>query len=145
MQKKIIPARRSDVFEAWTKPEIMSTWLFPALTWTGITSVDLRVGGRWRHEMIDDGSRPHSGHQPEAGKSYPHWGEYLEVKPPERLVFTWNSDAVKDTRVTIELRDLGASTELTLTHELIATDALRAAHTEGWTGCLDSLTAHFSK
>lgn len=144
VQKKIIPAKRSDVFDAWTKPEIMQQWFFPG-TWSAETTIDLTVGGTWKNEMIDDGSGNHNGKKAEAGARYPHFGAYLEIKPPEKLVFTWNSHAVENTRVTIELRDLGESTELTLTHEFFPTEDLRAAHDNGWNGCLSNLINHFSK
>ena len=73
------------------------------------------------------------------GDVLPHYGEYLEIRPPEKLVFTWNSPAVQNTRVTVELTDRGDSTELWLTHELLETEANRTSHTEGWTYCLEQL------
>ncbi len=44
-----------------------------------------------------------------------------------------------ETLVTVEFRDLGASTEVVLTHELFPTDKTRDAHNQGWNGCLDRL------
>ena len=68
-----------------------------------------------------------------------HRGEYLEIKPPEKLVFTWNSPAVQNTRVTVELKDLGDSTEIWLTHELLPTEEARKSHEGGWNGCMVKL------
>lgn len=110
-----------------------------------MATLDLRVGGHWRNEMIDDGSGHHNGKPAQAGARYPHFGEYLEIKPPEKLVFTWNSHAIEKTRVTIELREQGESTELTLIHEFFPTEELRAAHDGGWNSCLANLIKHFAK
>jgi uncharacterized protein YndB with AHSA1/START domain len=71
-------------------------------------------------------------------------GVYQSVEPPVRLVFTWNSHAINDTLVTIDLRDVGGATELTLTHERLVEGATRDLTTSGWTGCLDSLERYLA-
>jgi uncharacterized protein YndB with AHSA1/START domain len=75
------------------------------------------------------------------GEVLKHEGEYLEIKPPEKLVFTWNTQAVQNTRVTVELKDLGETTELWLTHELLHEEKQRAAHQGGWETCMAKLDA----
>jgi uncharacterized protein YndB with AHSA1/START domain len=141
--KKIIPAKREKVFEAWTKPEIMRKWFFTG-TWSAETSNDFRVGGQYRVEMIDDGSG-YPGHVGKAGDRYLHSGEYLEIKRPEKLVFTWDSHLVKNSRVTVELREQGEATELTLTHEFLENEEIRKAHNQGWIGCLANLENYVQK
>jgi glutathione S-transferase len=145
--RKIVRADRERVFDAWTKPELMKQWLFPS-GGAGKSANDLRVGGTYSHEMIvpngeatcvggtvrDDGST-----------SYPHNGEYLEIRPPERLVFSWNSVAVSNTRVTIELRTVPEGTEITLIHELLPDETQRRSHTEGWNDCLANLEIFLSR
>ena len=70
-------APRRLVFDAWTKPELLTRW-YGARGWNLIScEVDLRVGGAWRFV-----SRGPDGL--EMGQS----GVYLLVQPPERLVFT---------------------------------------------------------
>ena len=72
-------------------------------------------------------------------------GEYSEVTPPERLVFTWSweGDDTADspeTLVTIEFRDLGDMTEVVLTHERFLSVESRDQHQHGWTStfvCLE--------
>jgi uncharacterized protein YndB with AHSA1/START domain len=69
-------------------------------------------------------------------------GRYLEVNPPERLVFTWQwetGEAHDETVVTLEFIDRAGKTELVLTHERFPTDSARAHHDQGWVGCLDRL------
>jgi uncharacterized protein YndB with AHSA1/START domain len=65
------------VFEAWTKPEHVRQWYgLKSLTMT-VCEIDLRVGGKWRYVVRSpDGS--------EHGFS----GEYKEITPPERLVYS---------------------------------------------------------
>ena len=138
--RKVIRAKREKVFEAWTKPELLEQWLVPPEDWTARSRTDFRVGGKYEQEMIVGGSEStcHAGGY-KAGESLMHSGEYLEIKPPEKLVFTWNSPAVQNTRVTIELIDLGDSTEIWLTHELLPTEAQRESHSGGWNGALAKL------
>lgn len=132
------------MFEAWTKPELLVQWLLPPNGWTARSKSDLRVGGKYYHEMIA-GSQPiEAGSCAEQSNLQPggvkvHEGEYLEITPPERLVFTWNAGAVQNTRVTVELRDMGDSTELWLTHELFETEEQRRSHDGGWLACLEQL------
>jgi len=94
--------------------------------------LDLRPGGRYRFDMIEAGQTHHR-----------VAGSYLEIRPPERLVFTWkweNEPAhAEETRVTIELFDRGRETELVLTHDRFTDPASRDEHGKGWNGCLDSL------
>lgn len=72
---RVFDAPRPLVFEAWTTPEHVSRWYGaePLV----VCEIDLRVGGRWRYVMrLPDGG--------EHGFS----GEYREIVPPERLVYT---------------------------------------------------------
>jgi uncharacterized protein YndB with AHSA1/START domain len=95
-----------------------------------VTGHDLRPGGRYSIE-IDDG----------AGKHYSLAGEYREVHPPERLVFTWQwahepNDAVSV--VTVEFHEARGGTELLLRHEGLVGDS-REGHRTGWNACFDML------
>lgn len=144
--KKVIHATREKVFDAWTKPELMQQWFFPA-NWTAKTTNDLRVGGKYSHNMISNGTPSKCSPQGNSGEvecDHLHTGEYLEISPPEKLVFTWNSSAVKNTRVTVQLQDLGSSTEVIITHDLLETEDLRKRHTEGWEGCIANLSTFLS-
>ena len=144
--KRVLNAKRERVFDAWSKPELMMQWLVPQVGWTCRTRNDFRVGGHYYHEMIvgETADAPPErkscgGETFRVGDVYMHEGEYLEIVPPEKLVFTWSSHAVKNSRVTIELLDLGESTELWLTHELLDTEELRNSHQDGWLGCMAKL------
>jgi len=131
---RTLRASRQRVFRAWTEPELMMRWFVEGDAEMTACEIDLREGGRYRLE----------GHI--AGKRWSIWGHYLEVRPPERLVYTWTwkhdpgiGTSEGDTRVTVEFHDRGADTELVLTHERFTSAAAREEHAQGWGSCLNRL------
>jgi uncharacterized protein YndB with AHSA1/START domain len=129
--RRLLKARRSVVFDAWTRPALMARWFHPGLDWTTQVRVDLRVGGAYELRMRD----------PDGGEHL-QFGEYREITPVSRLVFTWNCPdlQVVESVVTVDLLERGErSTELVITHELPPDPKIRRGHEEGWTGCLASL------
>lgn len=126
-------ASREAVFHAWTDPIALGKWFRPNPAFeTPEAEVDLRVGGSYRFTM-----------QAPDGEQFKGFGTYREIEPPRKLVFTWNwEDSViepTETLVTLELRDLGGKTELTLRHEGFSSENAREQHGHGWAGCLDNL------
>ena len=124
--RRIVSAPRTEVFQLWTDAKRMPEWFLAG----GTAKLDVRVGGKYHLDMHYE------------GKSYPHDGEYLEVAPPERLVFTWISEGTnwKPSVVTVELIERGAQTEVILTHEGLPDDAESAKnHEQGWTEILEWL------
>jgi uncharacterized protein YndB with AHSA1/START domain len=71
-----------------------------------------------------------------------HDGEFLEVRRPNRLSFTWRSRYTGDrvTVVTVDLSDEGGQTRLVLHHDRLPPEA-RASHTGGWGAILGRLEA----
>jgi uncharacterized protein YndB with AHSA1/START domain len=72
-------------------------------------------------------------------------GEYVEVEPPYRVVFTWgfaDNPTVPpgSSTVTVTLAPEGAGTLLTLVHTGLAHPALDA-HNTGWHGYLNQLAS----
>ena len=132
-------ASREKVFRAWTEPEALKRWFAPDDAFdTRVLLFDSRPGGRYRIDMRKDDA------------SHIVAGEYREVRPPERLVFTWKWEnhperGTEDTIVTLEFLDHGGSTELVLTHERFPDAAIRDDHNKGWTGCLDRLARYASE
>jgi len=108
----------------------MARWFFPGESWTAAITADLAIGGRYHIAMHDAEGRRHV-----------QFGEYREIVPVSRLVFTWSCPelAVVDSVVTVDLVDLGERTELLLTHELPAYPKIHRGHQEGWEGCLGHL------
>jgi uncharacterized protein YndB with AHSA1/START domain len=129
-------ASRQRVFRAWTEPELMMRWFVEGDGNMSVCEIDLREGGRYRLE----------GEM--GGKHWRIWGSYLEVRPPEKLVYTWSwkhdpgvgkKPEGDHTTVTVEFRDRGAETELVLTHERFASAESRDEHTQGWQSCFNRL------
>ncbi len=125
--KRTFKAPRQRVFQAWTKPEHLNRWSAPSDDFEVTAETDLRVGGKYRIQM-----------KHVSGNVHVAVGEYLEIRPPEKLVYTWGWEdgSVTDTLVTIEFRDLGKETEVVLTQERFPNTDWRDKHNEGWTGCL---------
>jgi uncharacterized protein YndB with AHSA1/START domain len=129
---RVLRAPRPIVFRALTDPDELAKWWGPHGFTTPSAEVDLRVGGRYRFAM-----------QPPEGDLFYLTGEFREVDPPARLVYTFRwEDPTPDDRetvVTLLLRDLGESTELVFTQGAFAAERRRALHEEGWTNGLDRL------
>ena len=90
---RVFEAPRALVFAAWTKAEHLTKWFGPKGFTTTTRECDLRVGGRWRFDMI----------APD-GKVWDNRVVFLEIDAPERLVFDHGSDKDDDAgrfRVTI--------------------------------------------
>lgn len=128
--RRVLHAPCKQVFEAWTRPELMARWFFAGEGGTTKVTADLKVGGRYELAMRDTGGTVHE-----------QFGEYREIVPVSRLVFTWSCPALSviDSVVTINLVDLGPRTELELIHALPPDPKIRRSHGEGWRGCLGNL------
>jgi len=71
-------APRTLVFDAWTKPELMSRWLLGPPGWTmPVCEMDVRAGGKFRWRWRDS-----------AGAEFGFTGEFREVARPSRIVHT---------------------------------------------------------
>jgi uncharacterized protein YndB with AHSA1/START domain/DNA-binding transcriptional ArsR family regulator len=127
--RKVFEADRDTLFRAFSDPEIMRRWFFAGEEgWSADVTNDFRVGGHYRIDM----------HEP-VGSTYSHQGEYREIDPPHKMVFTWNSDFVEGTQVTVEFREAVNGTEVILTHEFLPDEEKREGHRWGWNGCLRNL------
>ena len=82
---RVFDAPRELVFEAWTKEEHLSKWFGPKGFSTKTHECDVRAGGRWRFDMVADD-----------GRVWPSRMVFLEVSPPELLVFDHGSDKDDD-------------------------------------------------
>ena len=70
-------APRHLVYKAWTTPELVRRW-WPGRRGTmDVAEIDLRVGGAWRYAMTAS-----------QGYEVAFHGEYREIVPNERLVYT---------------------------------------------------------
>ena len=124
------------VFDAWTVPaELCAWWSAGPSHRPGRADVDVRVGGEYRLSMIDD-----DGVENVVG------GEYVEIRRPVRLAFTWRWVEGRDdptggttSLVEIDFEADGDGTLVTLRHSGLVTAESLAQHERGWKGCFDSL------
>lgn len=132
---RTIRAERQDVWDAWTQPERMKVWSCPAPGGCREVTSDLRPGGSFSIRMEVD------------GKAHNAFGTYREVDEPRRLVYTWDweeeDDAMGETVVTVEFREVDGGTEVTLVHEGFPAEEARTGHEEGWTACFDLFAGMF--
>jgi uncharacterized protein YndB with AHSA1/START domain len=127
--RRRLPAAVDDVFRWWTDPELLREWMTPIGTVDA--EIDLCVGGRLRIVMRGD------------GQVIEHTGEYLEIDPPHRLVFTWVSPYTGSVPsvITVELYAAADDeTDLHLVHARLP-DAAARFHKQGWNAMLDRLGA----
>lgn len=122
------------MFDAWISPDVLRRWWPAGAGWdTPVAEVDARVGGRVRLVMRDP-----------AGNEFGGEGEYREIVPPLRLVFTWRWDGATGLgtglqRVEIDFREnADATTGIVLVNHGIR-DEEAADHREGWQASLDNL------
>jgi uncharacterized protein YndB with AHSA1/START domain len=124
--RRAFTASRQRVFRAWISPVALEYWLRPRGMGITVRSLDARVGGSFCFDL-------------ENGNSIV--GTYLDIVPPEKLVFTWSGGAGSDlkTVVTLDFLDQGPLTEVVLTHEGLNTPEIRALVEGGWTSMFNTL------
>ena len=135
-------APRERVFDAWIVEKNFIQWMCPPTVNVDEVRLDVRPGGAWHLR----GRKPN-------GAGFATSGKYLEVKRPERLVFTWAHHQTDDyasplgheTTVRLEFRAIGHKTELTLVHGPFADAPSCDAHIAGWSGSLDKLETYLRR
>lgn len=141
--KRVFNAPRELVWKAWTDPEMLKKWWGPRAFSTPHAEIDLREGGKWFNCM--------------RGEGQDIWctGRYLELVPLERLVMTdsfadEHGNVVPSTvygmegvplemYITVELKDLGGKTEMTMTHKGLPAGEHFEGATIGWNESFDKL------
>jgi uncharacterized protein YndB with AHSA1/START domain len=118
-----IDAGPAEVFAFLTDPERYRRWM-------GIEAeLDARPGGIYRVRMSNDLTA---------------LGEFVEVQPGRRLVFTWGWQGSAEvppgsSTVEITLREEDGSTLLRLRHSGLPDEEAGGSHEEGWTKYLGRL------
>src|SRR5260370_2334332 len=99
---RLLPASQEEVFAAWTDPDSARQWMARGSITVAELEMDPRPGGTFRLVM-----------RSERG-DIAHIGEYREVDPPRRLVFTWKSPPTlgRGNIVTVQFHQRGDATQV---------------------------------
>jgi uncharacterized protein YndB with AHSA1/START domain len=136
--RQLMDASIETAFEAWTDPEHVKKWWSPnEATVCTLCEIDLRVGGHYRIDMHDSADQSTCKVQ----------GQFQEISPPERLVYTWNAEThqgtVTNTLVTVEFHRRGTEkTEIVLRHSGLPDTPIRQGHRETWEKMLASYSEY---
>jgi uncharacterized protein YndB with AHSA1/START domain len=139
-------APRELVFEMWTNPEHIANWFGPEGFSVPHCEIDFRVGGTWHIDM-----------QGPDGTAYPNKGTYLEIVPPEKIVYSdvvdddeqaWGDTPPPSSTVTLLFEEEDGKTRLTSISRLQSI-AVRDAWVEmgavaGWNETLNKLAAYLA-
>lgn len=125
------------VYDAWLDPAKARLWMGAALKVAGLSGdihrieIDARVGGKFFFSDIRNGSEAR------------HWGSYLELERPHKIVFTWivdESEEADPSRVTLTITPDGEGCTATIVHEIDEKWIDYVARTEsGWARMLQQV------
>jgi len=136
--RRLLNATPERAFKVWTSPEHIQQWMRPEPGMVvPLAHMDLRVGGKFRIQMKNPD-----------GEYFTAVGEFREVNPPERLVYTWDWEKDgsgaefgevegKTSLITVEFLRRGEQTEFVMIHTRFATVESRDGHAEGWTRAVE--------
>lgn len=128
---RVFPAPRALVFEAWTQPEHLARWWGRHGMVLTTCEADARDGGRFRFCM-----------RASEGEDFWVAGEYHEVVPPARLVFTCGLTShtpSHDALWTLTFIDEGEGTRMVLHQKLYGLDQAREGAKAGLVEGLERL------
>ena len=137
--ERLIKAPRDQVYTAWTDPARMKQWFGPENVQTRDLIADARVGGTFRWDLTNS-----------EGEDMTILGEYRELQPGKKIVFTWQWEDDEDWEnhisiVTVELDDADGGTKLRLRHEQLPNEESRDGHRQGWNSTLNKLERLFER
>ena len=137
---RVFAAPRDLVYRAFTDPAMLARWMGPRGFDAKEIEHDIRVGGAWRLCLERNQVDPAC----ESGGNMRLWqgGTYLEVVPPEKLVYTFawrdrNDIPTYETTVTVTFRALEGKTVMDFRQGPFKTVAERDGHNVGWNSSFD--------
>jgi len=144
--ERTFDAEVSLIWQMWTDPEHFKKWYGPKGFSVPVAEMDVRVGGK---RLICMAS-------PDGSMKMWTTGEYVEIIPKERLVYTESMADEKGnvllpsaigmpdgypatTKVTVLLEDLGGRTKMAMTHAGVPAESGAGG---GWEQAFDKLADH---
>ena len=128
------------VYDAWLNPEQARLWMAAALKSFGLAGdmqrieIDARVGGKFFFSDMRDGTEAR------------HWGNYLELDRPRKIVFKWivaESEDANPSKVTLTIHSESNGCVATIVHEMDEKWADYVSQIEsGWTQMLQQIDNH---
>lgn len=136
------PSSRRSTVTAETQPLVASVWIDAAPDRVFPFFTDPSRLTQWLGEVADLRPVPGGRFAVDIGRRVVR-GEYLEVEPPHRVVFTWGDLDSADlppgsTRVEVSLDPDAGGTTVTLRHHGLGLEQ-RADHARGWPVKLEAL------
>ncbi|MFE4230331.1 SRPBCC domain-containing protein [Arthrobacter sp. NPDC056886] len=129
-----LAARPEEVFRMLTESTELVKWWGPHGFAIPEADVNLVVGGRYRLAMT-----------PPDGETFHLSGEFLEIDPPWRLVYTFRWDEPtpddRETVVDLSLGSAGEGTRVALSQGPFLTEERLDLHRNGWTQSFEKLQA----
>ena len=133
------------IWSMWTEAEHFASWYGPMGATIPSAEMDVTIGGRRFIEMAME--------TPNGPMQMFFLGEYREITPKTRLVYTEQmadaegtpmtaeqmgmpADHPMETSVIVELEDLGGSTKMVMTHQGVPADSPGG---QGWAMAIDKL------
>jgi uncharacterized protein YndB with AHSA1/START domain len=129
---RVLDAPLERVFAAMTEPTELAEWWGPHGFRTPEIDMELRAGGSYRFTM-----------QPPDGEAFHLSGEFLEVRRPDGLSFTfrWEEPDPDDceTVVVLSLESVGGATTVSLAQGEFTTESRLDLHRSGWADSFERL------
>lgn len=123
------------VFEVLTKAEHISQWQIPKNMEIKAVETDIVEGGKYKIIM----------HSPDKGFDFELFGEYKEIDPPNKIVFTQNVPGLEPmSTITITLSQDGDKTQMVFKQSDIASKQMRDGGLNGWAPVFDRLSEYIS-
>ncbi len=122
---RVFEAPRELVFKVLLDPKLVPQWWGPRNLTTKVEKMDVRLGGTWRYVQHDA-----------AGQEFAFHGVYREIAPPERLVYTFEWEALPGHEIleTVMLEDLGGKTKMTTRDDYQSVEDLQGMLQSGMEG-----------
>lgn len=145
---RVFDAPRKLVWKAWTDEKLIQEWWGPNGVINPICEVDAKVGGLM-HIVMEAGEELGA----TKGMRWPMTGQFVELKEPEKIVFTANAmtndKPILEHTTTVTFEDMNGKTKMTV--HIMVTKVLPGAEQAiggmeaGWNQQLDKLVTFVSK
>lgn len=134
--EKTFPVSVDELYDGWVNPEKLKQWWKPAGNQLREVEIDLTQGGQFRYVFeTKDGQ-----------EDLKITGDYKEVEPKKRLVYSWNwelphTQAVSNNefQLTIEFSNDQDNSKIKVTQENFKDQESIHPHQEGWNKALNDL------